>query len=75
MHHKWEELLRRWPQLPDDALVPVKLTCLLTGRCDKTLRNDKRLKRVYFGKRHYGFRAGDVRRLLAGVGTGGDARQ
>lgn len=57
------ELLRRWPLLPDDAVVPSKLTAAVTSLSERSIRCHPDLK----GKTRYGFRAGDVRKILAGT--------
>jgi hypothetical protein len=60
------ELLRRWSSLPDDAIVPSKLTAAVTSLSERSIRYHPGLKRVYLNRTRYGFRAGDVRKILAG---------
>jgi hypothetical protein len=67
------ELLKRWPHMPDDAVSPTKLTCAVTGLSQKSVRYDPRLPRVYLSKNRYGQRVRDVRRVLSGDLRGGGA--
>jgi hypothetical protein len=63
------ELLRRWDSLPDDAIAPSKLTAAVTSLSERSIRYHPDLKRVYLNKSRYGFRVGDVRKMLAGMGA------
>jgi hypothetical protein len=64
------ELLKRWPSLPDEAIVNCKVTAAITGLSERTIRYDPRFERVYLTKSRYGNRDGDVRKVLAGLGEG-----
>ena len=64
------ELLKRWPSLPDEAIVNCKVTAAITGLSERTIRYDPRFERVYLTKSRYGNRVGDVRKVLAGLGEG-----
>jgi len=61
------ELLKRWPYLPDDAVVHTKVVAAVTGLSERTVRYDPRLKRVYLTSGRYGFRVGEVKKILTGA--------
>jgi hypothetical protein len=61
------ELLKRWPYLPDDAVVHTKVVAAVTGLSERTVRYDPRFKRVYLTSGRYGFRVGEVKRILTGA--------
>jgi hypothetical protein len=73
MSHMTEltELLKRWPSLPDEAVVHCKVTAAMTGLSERSIRYDPRFKRVYLTKNRYGNRVGDVRKVLAGMSKDG----
>ena len=58
------DALRSFDALPDDAIVPTKITARLTGLSERTIRSHKKLRRHYVSTERYGQRAGDVRALL-----------
>ena len=60
------ELLKRWPYLPDDAIVHSKVTAAVTGLSERTVRYDPRFRRVYLTPSRYGHRVGDIRKVLKG---------
>jgi hypothetical protein len=60
------ELLKRWPYLPDDAIVHSKVTAAVTGLSERTVRYDPRFKRIYLTPNRYGHRVGDIRKILSG---------
>ena len=60
------ELLKRWPSLPDEAVVHVKVAAAVTGLSERTIRYDSRFQRVYLTENRYGIRVGDIRKVLAG---------
>jgi hypothetical protein len=60
------ELLKRWPSLPDEAVAHVKLVAAVTGLSERTVRHDPRFERVYVTQNRYGIRVGNVRKVLAG---------
>ena len=45
------DLLKRWPSLPDEAVVNCKLTAAVTGLSERTVRYDPRFERVYLTKK------------------------
>jgi hypothetical protein len=61
------EILKRWPSLPDEAVVNCKVTAAVTGLSERTIRYDPRFERVYLTKTRYGNRVGNVRKVLAGL--------
>jgi hypothetical protein len=60
------DLLKRWPSLPDEAVVHTKVVSAVTGLSERTVRYDPRFERVYLTDNRYGFRVGVVRKILAG---------
>jgi hypothetical protein len=61
------DILKRWPSLPDEAVVNVKVTAAVTGLSERTIRYDPRFERVYLTETRYGNRVGNVRKVLAGL--------
>jgi hypothetical protein len=57
------ELLERFDALPDDAVVPSKLTAIIIGTSERTVRYHPQLKRIQIARGRYGFRVGDIRKL------------
>jgi hypothetical protein len=53
------EIIKRFDQLPDDAVVQTKVTALMTGLSEKTVR--KHYPRVPVSPGRYGQRVGDIR--------------
>jgi hypothetical protein len=64
------ELLKRWPSLPDEAVVNCKVTAAVTGLSERTIRYDPRFERVYLTPNRYGNRVGNIRKVLAGLSKG-----
>jgi hypothetical protein len=62
------ELLKRWPHLPDEAVVHSKVTAAVTGLSERVVRYDLRFPRVYVTKNRYGHRVRDIRKVLKGEG-------
>jgi len=60
------ELLKRWPSLPDEAVVHVKVAAAVTGLSERTIRYDGRFPRVQLTENRYGIRVGDIRKVLIG---------
>jgi hypothetical protein len=60
------DLLKRWPSLPDDAVVHTKVVAAVTGLSERTIRYDSRFERVYLTPNRYGFRVGSVKNILSG---------
>jgi len=62
------ELLKRFPHLPDEAVVPSKITSAVTSLSERTVRYDPRFERIYLTATRYGHRVGNIRKVLAGLG-------
>jgi len=60
------ELLRRWPHLPSEAIVNAKLAAAVLSLSERSIRYHENLPRIYLGKARYGFRVGDIRKILMG---------
>ena len=58
------EILKHWDDLPNDAVVSIKITALVLGCAERTVRYHPDLTRVYISRGRYGFRAGNVRQLI-----------
>jgi hypothetical protein len=61
------ELLKRFQHLPDEALVPSKVTAAVTSLSERTVRYDPRFERVYLTPTRYGHRVGNIRKVLASL--------
>ena len=61
------EILRHWDSLPDDAVISTKITALVLGCAERTIRYHPKLKRVEISRGRYGFRVGNVRRIVHGA--------
>ncbi len=57
------EILQRFDSLPDDAILPSKVTGMVLGLSERTIRYHPHLPRVQIARGRYGQRAGDVRKL------------
>jgi hypothetical protein len=57
-------ILEHFPYLPDDAIVPQKVSALLTGESERSWRRKKPLPTVPINGKMKGNRVGDVRALL-----------
>jgi hypothetical protein len=57
------DVLKAFPNLPDDAIIPAPTAALLLGLSDRTVRRHPNLPRRYVSRDRYGFRAGDIRRI------------
>jgi hypothetical protein len=60
------EVVRNFDNLPDDGVVATKVTSLITGLSDRTIRYHPKLKRIQLSRGRIGQRVGDVRALLRG---------
>jgi hypothetical protein len=60
------ELVKRFDELPDDALLPTKGTALVLGVSERTIRTGRlnSLSRIQISDGRYGFRVGDIRALI-----------
>ncbi len=63
MTDELREILQRFDALPDDAIVPSKVTAIILGMSERTVRYHPHLKRVCISIGRYGQRVGDIRKL------------
>jgi hypothetical protein len=58
----------QFDQLPDDAIVTTKIAAVILGGAltEQTLRRNPPIKRRQISQRRFGFRAGDLRKLVRG---------
>jgi hypothetical protein len=57
------EILERFNSLPDDAILPSRVTAIILGMSERTVRYHLHLPRVRISRQRYGQRVGDVRKL------------
>jgi hypothetical protein len=60
------EVLQRFNALPDDAVLPSRVTGIILGVSERTIRYHPQLPRVQVSRGRYGQRVGDIRRLARG---------
>jgi hypothetical protein len=58
------EILERFDILPADAVVPSRITAIILGLSERTVRYHPGLQRVRLSVGRYGQRVGDIRRLV-----------
>jgi hypothetical protein len=63
------EILKRFDELPDDALVSGKITALILHVSERTLRRDPPIPRVHVSTQCRNYRVGDIRAFVRGVAT------
>jgi hypothetical protein len=61
---KLREILERFDALPDDAIVPTKVTSILLGTSERTVRYNPHLPRVQVSRGRYGQRVRDIRNIV-----------
>ncbi len=61
------EVLAHFDALPDDAVVPSKITAIVLGLSERTVRYHLHLPRVQVAGVRYGQRVGDIRKLCEGM--------
>jgi hypothetical protein len=59
------DICRHFDDLPNSAVVSTAVACVVTGLSDRTVRNHPLLPRVYTSRDRYGFKVGDLRKLLS----------
>jgi hypothetical protein len=64
------EIIRHWDSLPDDAVVSAKITALVLGCAERTIRYHPALERVAISRGRYGYRVGNVRKIARGELSG-----
>jgi hypothetical protein len=60
------EIIKRFDDLPDGAVVQTKITSLVLGLSERTVRYHPKLPRVALCQGRYGQRVGDIRKLASG---------
>lgn len=60
------ELIKRFDDLPDDAVISTKITAIILGCADRTVRYHPKLTRIQISNGRYGFRVGNVRSIARG---------
>ena len=63
MSPQLREILERFDALPNDAIVPTKITAIILGLSEKSVRYHPNLPRVQISRARYGQRVGDIRKL------------
>jgi hypothetical protein len=62
--NKLREILERFAALPDEAVVPSKITAILLGVSERVVRYHPMLPRAQISVGRYGQRVGDIRKLV-----------
>ena len=60
------EIFERFDALPDDAVVPSKVSAAFLGVSERTIRYHPDLPRVTVSQGRYGQRVGDLRKIVRG---------
>jgi hypothetical protein len=63
MTNALREILERFDVLPDCAVVPTKITAIILGLSERSVRYHPNLPRIQIGPARYGQRASDIRKL------------
>ena len=63
MTNELHEALERFNSLPDDAILPSRVTEIILGVSERTIRYHPNLPRVQISRGRYGQRVGDIRKL------------
>jgi hypothetical protein len=63
------EILKRFDELPNDALVSGKITAIVFGVSERTLRRDPPIPRVHVSTQCRNYRVGDIRAFVRGQKT------
>jgi hypothetical protein len=58
------EILERFDALPDDAVAPTKITSIILGLSERTVRYHPQLPRVQVSEGRYGQRVKNIRALV-----------
>jgi hypothetical protein len=58
------EAIRRFDVLPDDAVLPSRIAAILLGCSERCVRYHPDLERRWISRGRYGFRVGNLRRLM-----------
>ena len=60
------EIIKRFDDLSDDCVVSTKITALVLGCAERTIRYHPQLTRVHVSRGRYGFRVGNIRKIVRG---------
>jgi hypothetical protein len=62
------KIASQFDAMPDDAIVPAKVATVLLGGSltEQTLRRNPPIPKRQISERRFGFRAGDLRKLIRG---------
>ena len=63
MTNELHEALERFSSLPDDAILPSRVSGIILGMSERTIRYHPNLPRVQISRARYGQRVGDIRKL------------
>jgi hypothetical protein len=61
--HSIQEALARFDAMPDDAILPTRVTAIILGVSERTVRYHPHLPRVQISLQRYGQRVRDIRKL------------
>jgi hypothetical protein len=61
------EILKYFDRLPDDALVPRKVTAIILGMSERTVRRGLPIPERRITERVLGHRVGDIRAMTRGL--------
>ena len=64
MTRELREILQRFDAMPDDGVVSSRITAIILGLSEKTVRYHTLLPRVRLSVGRYGQRVGDIRKLV-----------
>jgi hypothetical protein len=74
MTNDLHEALERFSALPDNAILPSRVTGIILGVSERTIRYHPNLPRVQISRGRYGQRVGDIRKLCRdGIPRNGEA--
>ena len=62
MTNELHETLERFKSLPDEAILPSRVTGIILGVSERTVRYHPNLPRVQISRGRYGQRVGDIRK-------------
>jgi hypothetical protein len=60
------EIVKRFDDLPDDAVISTKIAALVLGLAERTIRYHGGLKRVQLSRGRHGYRVGNIRQIVRG---------
>jgi len=63
MTNALHEVLERFNALPDDAILPSRVTGIILGVSERVIRYHPQLPRIQVSRGRYGQRVGDIRKL------------